>query len=440
MHSYCKFCGLALLLLIIDTWAAVLFQDDFANPGYSAQNWTLVSTDGNKLQFVDNKAFIINNDETYSALAVHSLAEVLSAFTICAKVSSEFPGSGLYFCFGDMRDGYRGYAALLGDDRVYIYKFYPESVSVIGSQTSAFVRPGENYLKISRIDDKIRVFCNGYYIFTAVDNEFHDGDIALIVPPVSEAFFDDVIVENCIADTSQFENFIDDFLEKKLFGWTRYGNAITGYLNSNLRIQTGNYQKFYNCIEVPLNSFAMKTVVQYNMGDSSSFYGFFIKKMTVSDTTALFYHFAISADKKFVISSRDSSLAPASFKHSATVNALDYDTLELIRDNNVFTFMVNGTKIGEYAEISGVINGAGLFVSSSLNVSFDKFQIMNMDIQTLNRKIIKRNSAVSPIGKACLSIDLLGRSFSPKEIPLPSKVFLEIKNSGKWEKRIRVRE
>jgi hypothetical protein len=440
MYSYCKFCGLTLLLLIVDTWAAVLFQDDFGNPGYSAQNWTLVSTDGNKLQFVDSKATIINNDETYSALAVHSLNEELSSFTVCAKVSSEFPGSGLYFCFDDMRNGYRGYAVLLGDDRIYIYKFYPESVSVIGNQTSAFVKPVENYLKISRFDDKIRVFCNGYYIFTVADDEFHSGDFALIVPPVSEAFFDDVLIENRIADTSHFETFIDDFLEKNFFGWTRYGNAITDYLNSNLQVQTGNYQKFYNCVEVPLNSFAMKTVVQYNQGDSSSFYGFFIKKMTESDTNDHFYHFAVSADKKFVISSsRDSLLEPVPIKNSTKVTALDYDTLELIRDNDVFTFIVNGTKLGECSEISGVINGAGLFVSSKLNVAFDKFQIMNIGLQTSNGKIIKRDSGIRLVEKSPLRIDLLGRSIPLKEITLPSKGFLEIKNGGKWEKRIRVR-
>lgn len=439
MHSYCKFCGLTLFLLIIDTGAAVLFQDDFGNPGCSAQNWTLVSADGNKLQFVDNKAIIINNDETYSALAVLNFNEELSAFTVSAKVSSEFPGSGLYFCFGDMRDGYRGYAALLGDERIYIYKFYPESVSVIGSQTSAFVRLRENRLMISRTDDRIKVFCNGYYIFTVEDEEFHTGDIALIVPPVSEASFDDVLIENRIADTSNFETFNDDFLEKRNFGWTRYGNAIIDYLNSNLRIQTGNYQEFYNCIELPLNSFTMKTVVQYNQGDSSSFYGFFIKKMTETDTNSLFYHFAISADKRFVIRSRDSLLEPVSIQLSAGAASLQYDTLELIRDSNVFTFSVNGTKLGECSEIGGEISGAGLFVSSRLNVSFDNFQIMNVGMQTSNGKIIKRDSYTRLIGKKQHRIDLLGRSFPVKEMTLPSKAFLEIKNTEKWEKRIRVR-
>ena len=142
-----------------------------------------------------------------------------------------------------------------------------------------------------------------------------------------------------------------------------------------------------------MNSFAMKTVVQYNQGDSSSFYGFFIKKMTESDTNDHFYHFAVSADKKFVISSsRDSLLEPVPIKNSTKVTALDYDTLELIRDNDVFTFIVNGTKLGECSEISGVINGAGLFVSSKLNVAFDKFQIMNIGLQTSNGKIIKRDS------------------------------------------------
>jgi hypothetical protein len=68
MHSYCKICGLILSLLIIDARTAVLFQDDFGNPGYSAQNWILIGTEENKLQFVDGKAFIINNDETYYLL------------------------------------------------------------------------------------------------------------------------------------------------------------------------------------------------------------------------------------------------------------------------------------------------------------------------------------------------------------------------------------
>ncbi len=440
MQSYCKFCALTLFLLLIDTKAEILFQDDFDNPGYSVQNWTLISAGGNKLQFVDSKAIIKNTDETYSALAVHSLYEEISAFTVCAKVYSEFPGSGLYFCFGDMRDGYRGYAALLGDDRIYVYKFYPESVSVLGSQTSAFVSLKENRLVVSRIDDKIKVFCNGFYIFTVVDNEFRKGDIALIVPPVSEASFDDVLVENRIADTSHFETFSDDFLENKLFGWTRYGSAITDYVSSNLRIQTGNYQEFYNCIEIPLNSFSMNSVVKYNQGDSSSFYGFFVKKMVESDTTALFYHFAISSDKRFVIRSRDSLVESLPIQLSAAATALEYDTLELIRDNNIFTFSVNGTKLGDCSEINGVISGAGLFVSSKLNISFDKFQLMNAGMQISNEIVKKRNSDIRITGKKHLKIDLLGRSFPVKEVTLPSMGFLETKNTGKWEKRIKVRK
>ncbi len=440
MQPYYKLCSLTLLLLIIDTGAEVLFQDDFGRPDRSSQNWTLISTDGNRLQFFDGKANIINNDETFSALAVHSLAEEPSAFTFSAKVSSEFPGSGLYFCFDDMRDGYRGYAALLGDDRIHVYKFYPESVSVIGCQASAFVRLGENHLMVSRIDDKIKVFCNGYYIFTVADDEFHLGDFALIVPPVSEASFDDVLIENRIADTSYFETFTDDFLEMNLFGWTRYGNALTDYLNSNLQIQTGNNQEFYNCIEIPLNSFAMKTVVQYKQGDSSSFYGFFVKKITESDTASNFYHFAISADKRFVIRNRECPVEPVCIQYSAAGAAFEYDTLKLIRDNNVFTFSVNGTRLGESSEIYGAIGGAGIFVSSRLKVAFEMFQIMNLGMQTSNRKIIiKKDPDMQLTGKKQLRIDLLGRSFSLQErIPL-SLGYLEIKNSGKWEKRIWVK-
>lgn len=441
MHSYCKLCSLTLFLLIIDTGAAVLFQDDFSRPDNSSQNWTLISTDGNRLHFSDGKANIKNNDETFSALAVHNLEEEPSAFTFSAKVSSEFPGSGIYFCFDEMRDGYRGYAALLGDDGIYVYKFYPESVSVIGFQASAFVRLGENRLMASRTEDKIKVFCNGYYIFTVKDDEFHSGDFALIVPPISEASFDDVVIENRIADTSYFETFTDDFLDKNHFGWTRHGNAITDYLNSKLQIQTGNNQEFYNCIEIPLNNFAMKTIVQYNKGDSSSFYGFFVKNKAGSDTTPLFFQFAISSDKRFVIRSRDSLVEPVSIQLSSAVTASEHDTLELIRDNNGFTFSVNGKKLGEYSEISGTISGAGLFVSSKLDVAFEMFQIMNLGMQSITSKnIIKRDPDMRISGKKQLRIDLLGRSFSLQESTPHSIGYLERKNSGKWEKRIRVKK
>jgi hypothetical protein len=246
------------------------------------------------------------------------------------------------------------------------------------------------------------------------------------------------LIENRTTDTSHFETFTDDFLEKKLFGWTRYGNAITEYSNSELRIQTGNYQEFYNCIEIPLNSFAMKTVVQYNQGDSSSFYGFFVKKMAESDT--LFYHFAISADKRFVIRSRGSDAEPASVQTLISASKSQYDTLELTRDNGVLVFSINGVKLGECSEISGIINGAGLFVSSRLNIFFDEFQIMSLGMQTSNKKIIKKGSDVRLAGKKHLSIDLLGRCFSVKETTFPSKWFLEMNNKGEWEKRIRMRQ
>jgi len=79
-----------------------------------------------------------------------------------------------------------------------------------------------------------------------------------------------------------------------------------------------------------------------------------------------------------------------------------------------------------------------LFVSSRLNVSFDKFLIMDMGMQTSNVKIIKRESEVRYTGKKCLRIDLLGRSVLLDEMFLPSKGFLEIKNGVKWEKRVKV--
>lgn len=437
MYSYCKICCIMLLLLVICARAAVLFEDNFQNAGYSAKNWTLISAGANELQFVDNKATIINPDETYSALAVHEFYQELSTFTVSAKVYSEFPGSGLYFCFGDMRDGYRGYAALLSDDGIYLYKFYPESVSVIGSQPSAFVKLGENRLAVSRINGKIYVFCNGYYVCGVKDEEFFSGDIALIVPPGSEASFDDVIIENCIADTSHFDPFLDDFLEKNRFGWTSLGNAKTDWLNSNLQIQTGDLQEFYNSIDLPLNSFNMKTVVHYNQGDSSSFYGFFIKAADSSDTALSFYQFAISAEKKFIIKSRNQVMGTACHQSPVEKTASDYDTLELIRDKGMFVFYANGVKLGECSEIRGNITGAGLFVSSSLDISFDKFEIMNTGMQTSNRKVSRKDVEIKYAGKKDLIVDLMGRTVSSKT-NLQSNLILKIKEDMAWEKRIKI--
>ncbi|HEX3019464.1 MAG TPA: hypothetical protein VHP36_04150 [Chitinispirillaceae bacterium] len=440
MHLDRKICYLIILTVTFSARAAVLFEDDFGNRDYSRKNWTLISTDPNGLQFIDNKAKIINNDETYSALAVHSFTQDLSSFTISAKISSEYPGSGLYFCFDDLRDGYRGYAALLSDDGIYIYKFYPESVSVVTRQTSAFVKLEENRLAISKNNEKINVFCNGYFIFSVTDGEFSSGDIALIVPPGSEAFFDDVITESCIADTSHFETFTDDFLKKDLFGWTSYGNALTDWSNSNLKIQTGNYQEFYNSLEIPLNSFSMKTVVLYNQGDSSSFYGFFIKVKDSSDTASFFYQFAISADKKFVIRRKNLMNEPVNYQF-ATVNVTaGYDTLELIGDNNNFTFLANGKKLGEFCKANGSIAGAGLFISSLLNVSFDKFQIMNLGMQTSTQIIKKRDYKTQFFVKECQPIDLLGRSISRNMIYSEINLVLESTGAQKWQKRIKMRK
>ncbi len=446
MRLYLKITLISLGICYQTSTCAILFQDDFQNEQISVKNWTFVSENESQFKILDNAAFVLNNSDSYSALAVHRTSVSASTFTISAKISSKYPGSGLYFCFQEILNGYGGYGALLGDDRIYIYKFYPESLAVIADQASPFIMLNENRLTISKMNDLISIFCNGYFIGSVRDTEFLSGDVALIVPPLSEATFDDVIMENIYSDTLHFTPFIDEFLEKNPFGWVKYGNAITEWENNHFQVLTSHNQEYYTGIEIPLNSFTMKTSVKFLSGDSSSIYGFFVKTTNDSIGTPVFYQFVISGDKKFVIKRKDQEqelLAHQSITGKFnTINGSDtvsrYDDLELKRDQNVLVFYTNGVELGKI-EFAEAISGAGLFVSKELGVAFDDFQISEPDMLTMSKKIRSRNIQIPNRKQNSVRIDLLGRSFLEKHTPVSSSIVLRILDSGKWKKELKAK-
>lgn len=443
MRIYSKVLFFALGLLYGVSWAVILFEDDFFDQQYSYRNWTFISADESVLHLNNNVAFILNKSDSYSALAVHRSAIKTPVFTISAKISSEYPGSGLYFCFQELRGGYSGYGALLSDDGIYIYKFFPESLVVIAEQTSSFVRMGENRLTVSKNNDLITIFCNGYFICSVRDGEFSDGDMAFIVPPLSESSFDDFKLEDCFSDTLHFASFFDDFLQKSSFGWTKYGNALTIWKNSHLQISTSPLQEYYTGIEIPLNSFHMKTVVRFDDGDSSSIYGFFVKVTNDSSNSPLFYQFAISGDRKFVIKKRDQEnqylssqpITGKSFNINDSGAVFNYDFLELTRDENNFTFFANGLELDQN-EITGEICGAGLFVSKELKVSFDEFQISDLEMPTEVRKTKTKNGYTIIARRKPITFDMLGRCLLEQSTPVPSKVTFQVTSTGIWKKKL----
>lgn len=432
-------------LLPAITFPAVVFEDDFENREYSTRNWSFQSADQCVLQVNDGSAFIQNNSESYSALAVHRSKNKIPQFTFSAKVMSDYPGSGIFFCFQEKGNGFGGYAALLSDDMVYIYKFYPESTSVITGCKSAFVKEKENRLSVSKSNDVISVFCNGYYLCSVRDSTYLTGDVALIVPPLAESSFDNIKVENSYADTLIFDEFLDDFKTQSEFGWKLYGYASESWENSHLQIHTTSFQQYYNGIEIPMDMFSMKTSVRFIEGDSCSVYGLFLKVADGPGKPDKFCEFVISGNKKYMAfkdSLHDSKLfnGVSEYINGSGNNKL-YDTLMLKRNGDTCIFSANGIELGKTNGISGIITGAGLYVSNDMKIAYDYFHISGSLIQTAsyNKKIIRNYTVIRNSNKSEETVDFLGRCINTRKNFFSAGIVFTEKQ-GLWEKRFKLRK
>lgn len=435
-----KFGLLSVWCLILTLQSAIIFDDDFNKPQHSVNNWTFISENDSGMQFSRNALNITNKSDVYSALAFHKLSSSPASITVSADIVSEYPGSGIYICLNESADSYNGYAVLLADNGIYVYKFYPESLSVISDKVCPFVKLGENRLTVSRWDNLISIFCNGFFICSVYDDEFDSGDVALIVPPLSEASFDNFIVSDTPVDTFRFTPFIDEFDTKSTFGWSKYGDAVCGWRNGQFQIKTGKNQLYHTGLEMPLNSFSMKTVVQFNSGDSGSFYGFFMRTAADTGDSVEFHYFGISGDREIAVypgSGKDAGIIIVDDRKNIPTNM--FDTLELLSSNNIFTLLVNGSVLYKSSDILKTVTGAGIYVSNSLDISFERFELIDLEKNTLSMSFKRAGTKRKIENQTLKYVDLLGRDMLKNSFNLPM-LTLRKDNNENWIKCLKMRK
>lgn len=392
--------------------ANLLFSDHFDSEMGSISKWFLSAEQGGKLTFESGKAVIDNQSCRYSAIAVHEFDSPPSQFTYSAEISSENPGAGLYFCIQDTNGVFAGYAVIVEDDGLALYKFLPDNgyPLLLYRKKSAFLEKQKNTISVSKNGNRYLTACNGYYQFSVADTSYGSGSIALLVPPGSSAAFDNVAVFDTVQDSLSFPAFVDYLTDEKS-GWENTGTGRFQFMPSGLLVSTIAGQFYFREIKIPLFSFHIKAICSYSGGNLKKPYGVFFKDEK-ADTEGRIWEFGVDGSRDVGLYDSLSGSNPhfnqivhgASNENSGIIR----DTLELIKpeDEKKLSFVVNSVTIGTF-ESNENFGSFGIFVSDSLDIQFEYFSIE--PFKRSYTKVIKPKPRIIRKSSGTLSFDLLGR-------------------------------
>ncbi|NLD99563.1 MAG: hypothetical protein GX640_06790 [Fibrobacter sp.] len=426
-----------ILTMVISLNAGIFFQDDFTDVARSYKNWIVISASDSQAKFSDGHLEVINTSPTYFSLAIHTMPKGISDYTFSATVSSLNPGAGLYFDFMEKEDGYHGFCTFVDDESIYLYKLTPDSSTLLAHIGTPFIKPVENRLCVSKSSGRILLFCNSFFIFSIPDSISPPGSVGFIVHPSNRAVFDDVIMTDDGADSMKFAPFHDNFQDENSFGWIFDGNANVKRGGGLLNIETSFSQRYCSGLKLYAGNFQMHTVVSFERGDNSSFYGFYIKSGT--DTSEPFYIFTIAADNHYASGHLNSLMdsLPVSGMIPDGMLRGNRDSLALIFDENRYKFLVNGRVVSVKDGI-GVVHEIGLFVSKKLNISVFGFCLENSPLAVANRNIFRLEKRQPNAAKKTSYIDILGRNIKNDfRLFYPNQILVEIKD-GKAKKELKL--
>jgi hypothetical protein len=363
------------ILITTTLLAESVFRDDFSSPYFTTISW-LLSDQQNAVMTVSNQSLNLKNAHQYnSIIAFHSLSKKYREFTLSTTILSESAGSGLFFNVTTDQSGkINGYGALLTFDKIELVKFSSGSHTTLASQASTFIKQYDNVLTVSKKDSLMQIFCNGYFLYSCIDGELPEGDIALMVQPRSSTLFGDFEFLSTPLDSTSFKPFIDNFDTLVIFGWRKSGNGITTNVDSTLEIQTNSFQQFLYTIDQPMNSFQLETdIFQQNIvNNDSAACGVAITAFTGNNfDTSRCIRIGFDHKQNLTITGLTSDAIIKSvsqiYRHDST-----WKRLKLTYNNPVLRLYCDGQDCIELSTHLHV-NGAGLFSSRGPVVRFDNF-------------------------------------------------------------------
>lgn len=373
----------AVLLAAMAVNAAVIFQDDFSNPGVSNQNWSASNPDQVTISFAGGECTATNTSNSAGVLLIHELDENLPAFTLSVKINRpEDKTAGFYFCLGVEDNKIIGYELLLFEsNHMIIWKHKGDTPVKLFQGQSAYLVSGYNEIKISRNTEKFNVFCNGQFTGSFTDSEYGSGNVAMELGPEAAVKFDDVVVTDQFEEASVRTCFADDFSSGDLVGWFKEGMGQIEFKDDSLMITTSD--SGCNLVtDLQLNNFVSKVIVSHRNGSVSTPYGFLLQGRSPDNSQIPLSGFIITGKRMYGAFTPSSSsynlyssqkIRGAAYTEGGQTYYF-YDTLELSKQPTTgYIFKVNKAALCTIPEIGFEITNIGLFCSDSLSLLFDDF-------------------------------------------------------------------
>ncbi len=392
--------------------AATLFHDDFSDEAQSNLNWAAIVHDDRPMQFSDGHAALENSSATYAAFAMHALRSKPASISFSGRVLTDLPGTGLFYCTGKEAGVYAGYAVVIGEEELFLLEYGARGEKEVLKHVCRFLLPGGNTIAISGDSQFLRVFCNGYFQFSFPNSLGSAGDVAIIIPPSSAVSFDDISVEDTVADTMRFPPFLDPLTSPLLTGWLFAGNGNYEQTAEGLSVVTRSVQTWYGGIVVPVADFRMSAALRHQVDNGSGTCGFIlITDAGGEDSFAPGLRFGITAAGRYVVEKRISTEGFSAINEGLipAYQSGAWDTLTLSRQDSTCSFAINNTLLVRVGDSGAVHEGTGLFSAESLSVCFKDFTLLDCSDEPLLMKPAgNKPNVFSPFFSGG-AYDLLGR-------------------------------
>ena len=371
-----------LVLTVFSVQGAVIFQDDFSNPGESNTNWNPNDPSIVSKSFTGGELTATNSHGSLGGLLIHYLDNPPSIFTISAKINrtTDKP-AGLYFCLATVGVNLVGYVIRFDNvSDIVVWKDSADTQVMMFRGQSGYLFSGYNEIKVSKQGSLFNIFCNGHYLGNFTDNQYPSGNIALMLSPNSTAKFDNVLLTDVFEDAQIPHCFSDDFNDGNLLGWSSSGDAQVQPHNEKLRIKTETNGYVYYGVALELTNFVSRVVVSHRSGHKNKTYGLYLMGAPVNGTSPI-KGFVINGNRMygtFTPGENFNIFSSSKIRGAAFVDGDQTfyynDTLELTKGTSTgYIFKVNNSPLCTVPDIGFDIRQIGLYVSDSLDLLFDDF-------------------------------------------------------------------
>jgi hypothetical protein len=412
-------CGLAMAGA---AQAATIFSDNFSDTNASKVNWNQLAAAGFSASYSSKGVTLKNPDTTYTAFFIHSFATAPSIFTLSAQFTiadATVNGAGLMYCFSD-NPGVQGYTLQLGTSQyLFCFKYAGTAESDLKNQFNPFVKqlPGTNVLMVSKTTGNVfNVFCNGHYITRFSDNQFANGDIAVLVPPSSTIIVDSVLVTDQATNPPASACYADSFLTTASAAWSSPSAGEASFGGGQLVLN--NTDSVYSStiyVDGISPSASIEAIVSHKSGAG----GYGVAFVESDSNRIVPFAFLVDSLRRYSVVNPDSPTVSSHLGHGIIYGALGTDTLEVLQFGTKCVFLVNGAAQDTVAIPSDFrIDGAGLYASPKTAVICTKFiaggdstgaRCPSTAVSTPGHPLVNARVLPPVFGKGSVVYDMRGR-------------------------------